>query len=224
MAAARRAPGAYNLAHTQAPSQTLGPFFHQGLLRGADFDAAMRQPFDPSDPDAEPIVIVGRVLDGLERPVGDALVELWQADSAGVYHHPLDPRHGLTGSDESGGSPFAGYARVATDAEGRYQVETIRPGAAPGPGGTLQAPHISVLVGARGMMRHAFTRIYFEGDALLSTDWVLSQVSPERRSTLVATLRGGSAATRGERAGGSAATYRFDVRLQGARETVFFDL
>jgi protocatechuate 3,4-dioxygenase, alpha subunit len=134
-------------------------------------------------------------------------VEIWQADSAGRYAHPAD-RRALPNAS------FKGFGRVATDKNGAYSFETIKPGAVPGPNGAAQAPHIGVTVFSRGMLRHLYTRIYFSDEAKNDADPILALVPPERRATLIA--------KRADRNGH--AVYTFDIRLQGDGETVFFDI
>jgi len=157
----------------------------------------------------EPIAIEGCVYDGLGAPIGDALLEVWQADGRGRYQHALDP------SAEPRDPRFRGFGRAATDVRGGYTFASVKPGAVQGPNGGLQAPHVNLVLGARGMTRHAFTRIYFDGDAALAADAVLALVPAQRRQTLIARRSG-------LRDGVS--VYRFDVRLQGEHETVFFEL
>jgi protocatechuate 3,4-dioxygenase alpha subunit len=175
----------------QTPSQTIGPFFHFSLPweGGADLVGAHQA--------NRVIEISGRVLDGAGEPVGDALLEIWQADAAGAHAASED---------------FIGFGRCATDAEGFYRFRTLFPGRSPAPGGGLQAPHVALSVLARGLLKRLATRIYFEDGEGNAEDPVLGLVPPGRRSTLVATLQG------------SAAGYRFDILLQGERETVFFDV
>ncbi|HTF10111.1 MAG TPA: protocatechuate 3,4-dioxygenase subunit alpha, partial [Asanoa sp.] len=144
----------------------------------------------------------GVVVDGAGEPVPDALVETWQADRAGRFDHPDDPR----GAVASPG--FRGFARCPTDPEGRWAIRTVRPGPVPGPDGTLQAPHIDVSVLARGLLDRLVTRIYFPDEAANAGDPVLSQVDPIRRQTLVARESDDGLV--------------FDITLQGDHETVFF--
>lgn len=217
-AAARPRP-CYDAYLGQTPAQTLGPFFHQGLLRTRSvfqvpglclderdvFDAELASP----GAFGQRIIIEGSVHDGLGLPIADALLEAWQANGHGRYHHPLDP----SGRDID--PRFRGFGRVATDARGEYALSSVKPGAVLGPGGSVQAPHINLVLGARGMTRHAFTRIYFDDDAELTSDPVLLLVPASRRQTLVARRSG---------ARDGAAVYRFDLFLQGERETAFFEL
>ena len=186
------------------PSQTVGPFFHLGLDR-AEWNDLTR-----GNPVGERIVVEGRVLDGDGMPVPDAVIELWQANAAGRYAHPDDRQ-----SDKPLDPNFRGFGRVATDAEGRFRVTTIRPGPVPGRGNSLQAPHINLLLLSRGLLIHLHTRIYFEGEPANATDPLLSSIEDAAvRGTLLARREGS----------GSPAHYRFDIIMQGENETAFLDL
>jgi protocatechuate 3,4-dioxygenase alpha subunit len=181
-------------------SQTVGPYLHLGLTRITLPDIAK----DASK--GERIVISGRVLDGEGKPIPDALLEFWQANADGKYAHPEDTQ------DKPRDGKFIGFGRVPTDKDGRFRFTTIKPGAVPGPGNTLQAPHIVVCVFMRGMLRHLYTRIYFADEAANANDPVLGLIEEvARRDTLLAR----NDATRGE--------YRWDIVMQGEGETVFFD-
>jgi len=142
------------------------------------------------------------VVDGDGVAVADALVELLQADATGTYPQP--PAEGMPPP------PFSGFGRLGTNDDGWCTFETVRPGARV-TADVREAAHIAVCIFARGLLRHLYTRIYFEGDPALATDPLLSIVPPDRRPTLLASrLPDG--------------TWEFVVRLQGDRETVFFDL
>lgn len=194
----------------QTPSQTIGPFFHPGLVRrGPDGQQAIGNVLASAASRDTRVRVRGGVYDGLGKPVSDALLEVWQADAHGRYHHPLDERK------QPRDPAFAGFGRCATDAEGQYWFDTIKPGAVPGSGGSVQAPHLGLILLARGLLVHLFTRIYFHGDAEQGHDPVLACVEASRQSTLIARLAGIS---------GGVAEYVFDVHLQGAHETVFFEL
>src|SRR5262249_37999362 len=145
--------------------------------------------------------ITGRLLDGAGEPVPDGMIETWQADPDGGFGHPDDPR----GATANG---FRGFGRSLTDSDGRFAIPTVKPGPLPAQDGGPEAPHLDVSVFARGLLDRLVTRIYFPGDPANDTDPVLSTVDPARRATLVAesTVEG----------------YRFDIRLQGPDETVFF--
>jgi protocatechuate 3,4-dioxygenase alpha subunit len=182
------------------PFNTVGPFFKL-LVRdrpeGTDclVSEATR---------GERITITGKLIAGDGSGVDDGLVEIWQADAAGHYHHPEDP-------DSADADPaFSGFGRAATATGGSFSFRTIRPGPVPGPNGETQAPHILVSVMARGVTSRCWTRMYFEGEPLNEVDAILALVPSERRPTLVA-----------RRAGES--RYEFDVVLQGKAETVFFE-
>jgi protocatechuate 3,4-dioxygenase, alpha subunit len=177
------------------PSQTVGPFFEYAL----PYEGGERL-VSPGDPDA--IRIVGAVLDGNCQPVDDALVEIWQANRHGRYRHPEDTREELPLEDG-----FTGFGRCPTDAEGRFEFVTVKPGATDG-----QAPHIAVCVFARGLLRHLYTRIYFPDEAAANAaDPLLSSIDdPRSRSSLVARPLDGVLA--------------FDIHLQGERQTAFLDV
>jgi protocatechuate 3,4-dioxygenase, alpha subunit len=192
----------------QTPSQTVGPFFAYGLTPaqyGYPFRALAGSALVDDDTPGERIRITGRVLDGEGNPVPDAMFEIWQADAAGRYAHPADPR----GSNRR----FTGFGRcgTGTDPDRRFAFDTIKPGA-PGDG---QAPHVNVIVFMRGLLSHVYTRIYFADEADANArDPVLARVDAARRRTLIArreTTPGGT-------------VYRLDLHMQGPDETVFFDV
>jgi protocatechuate 3,4-dioxygenase alpha subunit len=170
-------------------SQTVGPYLHIGLTW------LITEKLAPAGVHGERISIEGRVLDGDGKPVNDALVEIWQADSRGKY----------------GGKRFRGFGRSATDADGAFRFHTIKPGRVPGPGGLLQAPHILVHVFMRGQLKQLVSRIYFPGEPANAKDPVLMLVPAQRRASLIATKRG------------KAGALEWNVILQGEDETVFFD-
>lgn len=180
------------------PSQTVGPFFAIGLTWD---DGAQVVP--AGTPGA--FWIRGRVLDGNGDPIPDAVIETWQADPDGRFDHPDDPR----GAVDWGS--FRGLGRSGTDDEGWYEIYTIKPGPLPAPGGATEAPHIDVSVMCRGLLARLATRIYFpHEEAANAADPVLSSL-PD----------GADAATLVARPDGEGG-YRFDIRLQGEGETVFF--
>jgi protocatechuate 3,4-dioxygenase alpha subunit len=191
----------------QTPSQTVGPYFAYSLTAeqyGYPLTSIAGGMLARSDTEGERIRIEGRVLDGKGEPVDDAMIEIWQADARGRYAHPADPR----GSNTA----FKGFGRMGTgtDPERRFIFDTIKPGSIDG----RQAPHVNVIVTMRGLLVHAFTRIYFSDEAAANAkDAVLGGVPADRRATLVA--------ERNETPGGI--VYRFDIRMQGPKETVFFD-
>ncbi|MEQ8584710.1 MAG: protocatechuate 3,4-dioxygenase subunit alpha [Thalassobaculaceae bacterium] len=188
----------------QTPSQTVGPYFAYGLTArqyGYPQTSIAEGTMAGEDIAGERIRVEGRVFDGDGNLVPDAMIEIWQADAQGRYAHPADGRGTNAG--------FTGFGRcgTGTDPQSRFIFETIKP-AAPGAG---EAPHLNVIVFMRGLLTHVFTRIYFADEAAANAgDAVLSSVPAERRGTLIA-----------ERTGN---TYRFDIRIQGEDETVFFDV
>jgi protocatechuate 3,4-dioxygenase, alpha subunit len=187
----------------QTPSQTVGPFFSLGLTR---------RPVNLLVSDAtegEKILIEGQVFDGDGKIVPDAMIEIWQANRWGRYNHPDDKQ------EKPLDPSFLGWGRCGTDKNGSYCFDTIKPGAVPGADESVQAPHINATVFARGMLVHAYTRIYFDDEPANETDPVLSSIKDkDRRQTLIA--------AREEKNGKP--VYRFDIRLQGENETVFFDM
>lgn len=191
----------------QTPSQTVGPYFAYGLTAtqyGYDFD----QPFDAvlalDNAAGERIRLEGRVIDGDGKTIGDALVEISQPDGEGRYPQSVDEAQAM-------GFRAFGRAGTGTDAQHRFVFHTVKPGAER----AGEAPHINVIVLMRGLLLHAFTRVYFSDEAQANaTDAVLQSVPAERRATLIA--------QRVET--GGAVSYRLDIRMQGDGETVFFDV
>lgn len=166
------------------PSQTVGPFF----------GFALPLPDGPQVAPSGDIVVEGHVYDGTGDPVPDALVEIWQADPDGEFPETV--------ADDG----FRGWGRCGTDPSGRFAFRTVKPGP-PEPGA---APHVGVVVHARGVLHHLITRMYFPDEAEANaTDPVLARVPTARRATLVARPDGD--------------VLRFDIHLQGRHETVFFD-
>ena len=188
------------MSRTPTASQTVGPFFNFGLTSNADLGNLAHPGVN-----GQRIRLVIRVIDGDGMPTpGDSMIELWQADSAGRYPHPLD-------SAELG--EFHGFGRLETDRSGCCIFETIKPGRTPAPDGSLQAPHINVVIFARGILKHLHTRIYFEGDPANSDDPILALVPAGRRATLCT-----------RPTAGDPETWSFDIVLQGPEETAFFDV
>jgi protocatechuate 3,4-dioxygenase alpha subunit len=189
----------------QTPSQTVGPYFAYGLSPEQygyqqNLTSIAGSQMVEGEIEGQRIRVEGRVFDGAGNPISDALIEIWQADGLGRYAHPSDPR----GSN----STFKGFGRcgTGTDPQNRFWFDTIKPGKVD----SDQAPHLNVIVSMRGMLLHAFTRIYFSDEPANATDKVLRTVPAERRNTLIATHQGGN-------------VYRFDIHMQGDEETVFFD-
>jgi protocatechuate 3,4-dioxygenase alpha subunit len=169
------------------PGQTVGPFLSLGMSWPDGHRIV-----DPATPGA--VRIGGRVLDGNGEPVGDGVIETWQADPGGA----------------SGARGLRGFGRCLTGPDGAWELVTLKPAPLTASEGATEAPHLDVLVFARGLLHRLFTRIYFadEEDAN-AADPVLSSLPDDAaRATLLATPVGGG--------------YHFDIHLQGDDETVFF--
>lgn len=197
----------------ETPSQTAGPYVHIGLAPGAAgfeiFDRELGWNIAGTNAKGERIRVEGMVIDGAGAPIKDVMLEVWQANAAGIYAHPEDPRHGEV---EEG---FRGWGRVITDFEtGLWAFETVKPGPTPGRRGVLQAPHLNLWIVARGINIGLNTRMYFD-DEDNAGDPVINLIEQERRrATLIATRNEGK----------DGVTYRFDIKLQGEDETVFLDI
>jgi len=183
------------------PSQTVGPFFKIELTTDEHCVKSVAGP----QAKGERVWITFRVLDGDGTPVNDAMLEIWQADANGKYNHPDDPQ------PKELDPGWVGFGRIATDEDGSCVLETIKPGRVAC--NTLQAPHLTAAVFARGMLKQLYTRVYFSGDVANDEDPILRLIPPDRRNTLMARpdpARPGC--------------WLFDVQLQGDQETVFFDV
>jgi protocatechuate 3,4-dioxygenase alpha subunit len=195
------------------PSQTIGPFGAPALTPNekgkTQYDWKQLVTNNTVTPDAtgERIRIEGQMVDGAGKPLDGVLLETWQADGQGRYAHPRDGR--------ATNSSFKGFGRVETDIEGRFTIDTIKPGPVAGPNGAMQAPHIVVAIHLRGILSHLYSRIYFGDEAAANAaDPILKLVAAERRDTLIAKRQ----------PGGGAPVYKIDFQIQGDRETVFFDI
>jgi protocatechuate 3,4-dioxygenase alpha subunit len=222
----------------ETASQTAGPYVHIGLAPGAAgfeiFEKELGTDIAGPNAQGERIAVEGIVYDGAGAPVKDVLIEVWQANAAGIYAHPEDRR---SGEVEEG---FRGWGRVISDFDtGLWRLETVKPGPVPArasmgnlrpaseeeqadahgrghQGLRAMAPHLNLWIVARGINIGLSTRMYFGDEAEANgKDPVLNLVEQvDRRATLVAerTVRDGKP------------VYRFDIRLQGENETVFFDV
>ena len=182
-------------------SQTVGPYFQLGC--GALYRSELAGP----GVSGERVTIQGRVLDGDGQAVPDAVLEVWQADATGEY------TEGVELDAKAGEGAFFGFGRIPTDDDGNFRFSTIKPGSVSAPDGTRQAPHILVSVFARGLLIRLVTRIYFPEEPLNESDYVLRKVEAGRRGTLMARAISNNRELR-----------EWNVNLQGADETVFFDL
>jgi len=191
------------------PSQTIGPFFNLGLIHEGDDDMACKVPGGPRA-QGTPIVVTGQVVDEDGKPVRKALIEVWQADRSGKYDHPDDTM------PVQPDPHFKGWARVLTDADGRYRFRSVRPGPYPNPGydNWMRPPHIHYSIFAAGLMERLITQLFFPGEALNDVDPILNGVEDlAARASLIA--RELPAAPDGTE------NYAFDIVLRGRQETPF---
>ena len=165
--------------------QTIGPFWHL-------FEDAAQADLTRFGAEGEKLVLIGKITDGTGALVTDAAVEIFQASPAAS-------------------EKFPGWGRARTNANGEFRFITIKPGAVPGRGNTLQAPHFAINIFARGILTRLYTRAYFANDPLNAADPLLNLIEdPQRRATLIATPEG-------------VAVWRKDIVLQGDGETVFIE-
>lgn len=203
------------LSLKETPSQTAGPYVHIGSnpnwveITGL-WDHDLGLVLVGSETKGDRILVKGRIFDGLDKPLNDALVEIWQADADGLYNSP-EERRGQADPN------FIGWGRQPTHREtGEFCFETIKPGRVPYIDGRPMAPHITVFILARGINIGLHTRLYFGDEVEANAACpVLARIEhPSRRETLIA--------PRHEENG--LPVYTFDIRLQGLQETVFFDV
>jgi protocatechuate 3,4-dioxygenase alpha subunit len=195
----------------ETPSQTAGPYVHIGLtpnycdIRGV-YDDDLGTTMVNDQTLCERITVRGRILDGADTPVRDAIAEIWQADSAGLYNSPSEMR----GTADPN---FIGWGRCPTNAEdGYFQFETIKPGKVPFMDGRPMAPHITLWIVARGINIGLHTRIYFSDEAEANAvDPLLLRIEHRQRVETMVAQKDGS-------------TYTLDIHLQGPNETVFLDI
>ena len=184
------------------PSQTVGPYFSL-CLEGPCSIRTMA----PADVQGERVKLRCVVFDRAGRPVSDTLIEIWQANAHGKYNHPADRQ------TKPIDRRFLGFGRQVTDENGVCEFDTIKPGRVPSRGHALQAPHLEVAVFTRGILKPLITRIYFSGEGSNDACPVLALVPKARRRTLMA-----------EPVVGQPGSWRHEIRLSGAKETVFFDV
>jgi protocatechuate 3,4-dioxygenase, alpha subunit len=189
------------------PSQTVGPFFAYGLTAvqyGYDYSSIADDLILGAETTADRVVITGCVYDGGGAAIPDAMIELWQVDTSGRYHDQPIQKDRVN---------FIGFGRLGTGTQlgSRFRFTTVKPGAI----GNGQAPHINVILFMRGSLLHLYTRIYFDDEQEANgVDPLLNSVPPERKHTLVARRQ----------QNGNMKEYRFDIHMQGEKETVFFDV
>ncbi|MFK8036287.1 MAG: protocatechuate 3,4-dioxygenase subunit alpha [Hyphomicrobiales bacterium] len=194
----------------ESPSQTAGPYVHIGCVPNyvgisGVYPTDLGSKMIGEDTAGERIKINGCIFDGAGEPLRDAMIEIWQANAAGVYK-------GQNTESQNSDNEFTGWGRQPVDLEtGRFAFETIKPGQVAYADGRLQAPHVNVWIVARGINLGLSTRIYFsDEDAANAVDPVLCMLDKNRAATLVASLVDGQ--------------YGIELHLQGENETVFFDV
>lgn len=196
----------------ETPSQTAGPYVHIGCTPnfagiGGVFETDLGSSMKTGAVKGEEITVRGAVFDGFDTPLRDAMIEIWQADSDGLHNSPLETRG-------KADPHFTGWGRCPGDqSNGEFVFDTVKPGRVPWPDGRLQAPHITFWIVARGINIGLQTRMYFADEAAANAeDPILTRLEHQNRiPTLMAERQGDGA-------------YRFDIRLQGPKETVFFDI
>ncbi|MFK0161361.1 protocatechuate 3,4-dioxygenase subunit alpha [Rhizobium sp. NPDC090279] len=195
----------------ETPSQTAGPYVHIGLTPNYSeidgvYETDLGSVMVNDKTLGERITVTGRVLDGAGAPVKDAVLEIWQADSAGLYNSPSE----LRGTADLN---FTGWGRCPTNsADGVFRFETIKPGRVPFKDGRKMAPHITFWVVARGINIGLHTRMYFPEEAAANAeDPLLARIEHRDRVATLVGVKQGSA-------------YTFDIHLQGDKETVFLDI
>ncbi|RNC94809.1 MAG: protocatechuate 3,4-dioxygenase subunit alpha [Oricola sp.] len=196
----------------ETPSQTAGPYVHIGMnpnvtgIHGV-YETDLGTTMKTGNVRGEEITVTGTVTDGMGGTLKDAVLEIWQADADGLFNAPGETR-GVADPE------FSGWGRAAADLQtGEYRFDTVKPGRVPWRDGRLQAPHISMWIVARGINIGLHTRLYFDDEAEAnSEDPVLTRIEHQHR---VPTLLAARTAD---------GLYRFDVRLQGENETIFFDM
>lgn len=196
----------------ESPSQTAGPYVHIGLTPnwlgiGGVYPHDLGATMVREGARGERVRLFGQVFDGVGQPIRDALLEIWQADADGLHPSPLETRG-------TADPAFAGWGRCATEAEtGEYAFDTVKPGRVPFPDGRLMAPHVTVWIVARGINLALQTRAYFDDEPEANAeDPILTRLEHQSR---IPTLLARREAT---------GRYRFDIRLQGEGETIFFDV
>jgi len=202
-----RSPNEPLIVVPQTLSEITGPAFGAEFVRNGDNDLTR---VASAEAIGERIIVSGRVLDENGRPVPDTLIEIWQANAAGRYLHkrdqhdaPLDPN-------------FSGEGRTVTDAHGRYQFKTIKPGAYPWGNhyNGWRPQHIHFSLFGRAYATRLVTQMYFPGDPLLEFDPIFQCVPDAKaRNRLIAALDWETTVPE------YALGYRFDIVLRGRNAT-----
>lgn len=187
----------------QTASQTVGPYLNIGLIYGENQNVLVEDRTK-----GQRIIVKGQVTDGDGALVPDAMIEIWQADTNGYHNHEEDPNRAKADKH------FRGFGRAENVDDAVFEFKTVKPGVVAYDEEQNQAPHINVRIFARGMLTHAYTRLYFSDEEEANkTDPILNLVDVARRPTLIAQLEPSE----------DLPTYCFNIRLQGDGETVFFN-
>ncbi len=193
-----------------APYCTIGPFFPRAFVTGCEDLTS----FHGKQARGQHIVLTGRIVEEGNRPILNAIVEIWQPDANGVFRHPLDPRA------EDADPGFFGWGRAKTDAEGRYSFRTVMPGSTliNGSGnsyGEPRCPHLNLMILAIGVTRRLVTTVFFGEAPDAVHDPVLECVAdPAARARMFARRENGR--------NGDLQIYRYDIVTRGESETPFF--
>lgn len=187
------------------PSQTVGPYVHIGFDWWPGSQDRVKRQVDCETTERDQIDVVGRVDDGLDRPVTDAIVETWA-----VY---LPTEVSQLGEDYASNKlvrPTIAFGRWATDDEGIWRARLPKPDPLPTRDGEVEAPHVDIAIFARGLLKHLVTRMYLPDDGTHAMDPVLTAINDSRRcAALIAEQR--------------EQCFEFNIKLQGyANESVFF--
>jgi protocatechuate 3,4-dioxygenase beta subunit len=207
-----RSPRQALLAMPTTLSEETGPVFGHDILGALDNDLIRNFGTPGEEAIGQRIVVYGRLLDETGRPVPGALLEFWQANAGGRYRHKnegyraaLDPN-------------FGGCGRAITDADGRYEFRTVKPGAYPWPNGAndWRPAHIHFSVFGHAFAQRLVTQMYFEGDPMIGQCPIVRTIpDPAAIERLVAAL------DRNATIPMDSLAYRFDIVLRGRRSTVF---
>jgi len=203
----KRAPTKPLILLPQTLSELTGPLFGPDDVRQGDSDLTRQHSGSPL---GERIIVSGRVMDQAGRPIPHALVEVWQANAAGRYHHPVDQH------DAPLDPNFTGCGRALTDAEGRYRFVTIKPGAYPWRNhpNAWRPAHVHFSLFGSAFCTRLVTQMYFPGDPLLPFDPMFTSIADERsRNRLIAALDWETTTA------GFAVGYWFDIVLRGRDAT-----
>ena len=207
----KRSPQRTLIPFPQTISEMTGPVYGEDDIQPLDNDLTKNAVIN-GEPIGERIIVVGRVLDENERPVPNALLEIWQANATGRYRHkvdqhpaPLDPN-------------FSGAGRVLTNENGEYRFTTIKPGAYTWRNhhNAWRPRHIHFSLFGRNFLSRLVTQMYFPGDPLLPLDPIFNGIPDEKgRERLVSSYAHDISEPEW------ALGYRFDIVLCGTRQTPF---